>query len=164
MRHFSAPKWYDHSVQASGDKATTDVHAQGKYHFIIDEPPSMGGKGKGANPLSHFLGALCGCSQYTLYKCAEELGVDIGHVKWRASGKLDLRGLKGEEGVPSRFQSITVVAEMDTKASKAELQQLQEMVEQRCPVANTIEATGMEFTVEYKSRDFNFVSSMGTHI
>ena len=50
--------------------------------------------------------------------------IALGAVKWKAEGKLDLRGVRGEPGIPARFQSITVVAEIDTPVSQEELDKL----------------------------------------
>lgn len=51
----------------------------------------------GATPLSHFLAAIISGSQGSLTICAKEMGMQVGHVRWNASSKYDIRGAQGEE-------------------------------------------------------------------
>ena len=51
----------------------------------------------GATPISHFLGAIVSGSQGALIRSAKEMNLQVGHVKWHATGKYDLRGMRGEE-------------------------------------------------------------------
>ena len=63
-------------VCAESDCATTtviDKHGT----FLVDEPEALGGKGSGPTPLSHFLGALVGCTQITLHTIAKEQKVQM---------------------------------------------------------------------------------------
>ena len=36
-------------------------------------------------------------SQGALTSCAKEMNLQVGHVKWHATGKYDIRGVRGEE-------------------------------------------------------------------
>ena len=51
----------------------------------------------GATPISHFLGAIVSGSQGALTSSAREMNLQVGHVKWHATGKYDVRGVRGEE-------------------------------------------------------------------
>ena len=51
----------------------------------------------GATPLSHLLGSVISGSQASLTICAKEMGLSVGHVKWNASSKYDVRGAHGED-------------------------------------------------------------------
>lgn len=52
----------------------------------------------------------------------------VGLVKWKAVGLLDLRGVKGEDGIPSEFTSINVTAEVDTPLEQEDLDRLTALV------------------------------------
>lgn len=52
----------------------------------------------------------------------------VGLVKWKAVGVVDLRGVKGEDGVTSEFKSINVTAEVDTPLDQKDLDQLTALV------------------------------------
>lgn len=51
----------------------------------------------GATPIAHFLGAIVSGSQGALTSSAKEMNLQVGHVKWSATGKYDVRGVRGEE-------------------------------------------------------------------
>ena len=51
----------------------------------------------GATPIAHFLGAIVSGSQAALMSSAKDLNLQVGHVKWHATGKYDLRGVGVEE-------------------------------------------------------------------
>ena len=55
----------------------------------------------GATPISHFLGAIVSGSQGALTSSAKEMNLQVGHVKWHATGKYDVRGIRGEEVSPA---------------------------------------------------------------
>ena len=59
----------------------------------------------GATPIAHFLGAIVSGSQAALMSSAKDLKLQVGHVKWHATGKYDLRGVRGEE-VRSQLQAM----------------------------------------------------------
>eukprot|EP00884_Botryococcus_braunii_P016212 jgi/Botrbrau1/3274/Bobra.174_1s0042.1 len=129
-RHFaSVPMWYRPLIEAQGDKGTTTVRIpKSNRTYIIDEPPEMGGKDSGPDPLSTFLGALVGCNQATLHAVAKQNHAPIWAVRWQAEGKIDMRGIRGEEGATSRFQSISLTAVVDTALTQEELDRLAALV------------------------------------
>ena len=60
----------------------------------------------GATPLSHLLGSVISGSQASLTICAKEMGLSVGHVKWNASSKYDVRGTHGEEVKVSSLRTL----------------------------------------------------------
>jgi len=48
--------------------------------FPIDEPIERGGTNLGPSPTETAIGALIGCTSVIANKCAEKLGIDIGHL------------------------------------------------------------------------------------
>ena len=147
------------SQQPKTMTATVDAYAEGPttlvtkapFKFIIDEPPKLGGRGMGPNPLTHFLGSLVACSQYTLTMIAKERKLPVvQRALWSAEGKYDLRGVQGTGAADARFQAISVTATVDTDTPQEELDSLAEEVEKRCIVASTCKASGMEMALTLK--------------
>ncbi|DBB01302.1 TPA: hypothetical protein ACH3X3_011698 [Trebouxia sp. C0006] len=162
-RAYSMPHWQNVEITAEGEPAATAIKSQDNNTFTIRDRASDSCE-EGATPISHFLGAIVSGSQGALTSSAREMNLQVGHVKWHASGKYDVRGVRGEEGSVSQLKSISIVAELDSNASAQQLEDLRAMVQKRSILANTIsKVQGLDFIVEYKSA-FNFQSSMGTHM
>lgn len=52
---------FRHAVAATqSESLTIDVQA-GPFNWTLDEPQAMGGRGTAPDPVTSFLGALCGC-------------------------------------------------------------------------------------------------------
>jgi putative redox protein len=139
------PKIMKATAEAYSEGPTTLVQ-QGAFKFIIDEPPKLGGKGLGPNPLTHLLGSLMACTSYTLTMVTNELKLPLfNRATWSASGEYDLRGLQGiDNATDARFQSITLKGVVDTDASQEDLDKIRDQIEKRCIVAATLGASGMK--------------------
>lgn len=164
-RNYSVPQWQSVEVTADGEPNATIVKSHDKKTFTIrDRYHSSQEEERCATPVSHFLGAIVSGSQSALISSAKEMKLPVGHVKWYATGKYDIRGTRGEEDSVSQLKGISIVAELDSNATSQQLETLRQMVQRRSILANTISRVqGLDFVVEYKSA-FNFQSSMGTHI
>ncbi|EFN59543.1 hypothetical protein CHLNCDRAFT_138220 [Chlorella variabilis] len=93
------------------------------FRFVVDEPPRLGGKGIGPNPLSLLLGSLAGCTQFTASMIAKEMKLgSVGSVAWSSAGEYDLRGVRGNE----------------------------DGVDKRCIVAATLKASGLDMRLRMK--------------
>lgn len=143
----TAPKMMKATVEAYSEGPTTLVRHIA-FKFIIDEPPKLGGKGLGPNPLTHLLGSLAACTSYTMEMVAKEMKIaKINRASWSATGSYDLRGLQGVGETDARFQSIELKGLVDTDASEEDLHKIQEQVEKRCIVAATLGASGMKMNL-----------------
>jgi uncharacterized OsmC-like protein len=81
---------FRHAVAENGSDAFT-VHVQaGPLSWTLDEPESMGGTGEAPDPVTAFLGALCGCLLLSLQITARARQVPI--VKAAASAKANEKG------------------------------------------------------------------------
>lgn len=114
------------------------------HTVVIDEPANMGGTDEGANPLATLLVSLVGCENAIANFVAKEMKFDLQGIDFEVNGELDPRGMMGEEGVRPYFQKITVNATVHTSESEARLNELQEKVDQRCPVYTTMVAADVE--------------------
>lgn len=68
---------FRHAVaQTTGNHFTVEVQA-GDLHWTLDEPVSMGGHGTAPDPVTSFLGALCGCLLISLQITARARQIPI---------------------------------------------------------------------------------------
>jgi uncharacterized OsmC-like protein len=114
----------------------TEVSVQASSHaFTIDEPESLGGTDKGANPVEHLLASLGACQVITFQVWADKLGIQLDAVDIALTGEIDLRGFFGlAEGVRPGFQSVEVSVQLSGPESAERYGQLTQAVEEHCPV------------------------------
>lgn len=109
------------------------------HSFIIDEPAELGGTDRGANPVETLLAALAACRVITYQYHAGRLGVPLKSVSIRLAGEIDLRGfLAMDDAIRPGFKSIKGEAVLDTDASPAQVEALNDAVAKYCPVADTV--------------------------
>ncbi|WP_408011364.1 OsmC family protein [Pseudalkalibacillus sp. A8] len=116
----------------------------GKHQITIDEPPAMGGKDTGADPLSALLASLAGCENVIANLVAKEMDFDLKGIEFDISGILDTRGLMGDPNVKPYFEKIRVNAKVSTDESDERIQELKEKTDARCPIFTTFVAAGIE--------------------
>jgi uncharacterized OsmC-like protein len=114
----------------------TEVRVTASSHgFTIDEPASLGGTDKGANPVEHLLGALGACQVITFQVWAQKLGIQLDEVDIALTGEIDLRGFFGlADDVRPGFQSIDVSVQLSGPESAERYDELTRAVEEHCPV------------------------------
>eukprot|EP00798_Chlamydomonas_sp_ICE-L_P031279 gene31279-6424_t len=143
-----APHYKRNEVTAVGEIATSEgstttggVHAS----FLCDSPVRDGGRGEGACPVDHLLGAIVGCSQATMNKLVFQQKLQVGKVHWKADTKYDVFGIKGRSGSSPHLTEFNIVGEVETDMSQAALDVLAEEVGRRCVVAATVKRSGAPF-------------------
>ncbi len=85
--------------------------------FVIDadEPPVLGGRDLGANPVEHLLRALAGCLMTTMVYHAAMRGIKIDELEMDLEGDLDLRGFLGlSDEVRKGYENIRVAFRVKT--------------------------------------------------
>lgn len=110
--------------------------------FAIDEPTERGGSNLGPTPTDTALAALMGCTNVIGHKCAEKLGVDIGHVKIDIACDFDRRGVMLSEDIPVPFVSLVQRVVCDGSATDEELLAVARDVEKFCPLSKLFVAAG----------------------
>jgi uncharacterized OsmC-like protein len=121
------------------------TRARSKNHtLIIDEPPHMGGKDEGPNPLGTLLSALAGCENVIANMVAKEMNFDLQGIEFDIRGEFDMRGLMGDPNVRPYFEKVTINAKVKTSESEERIKELQEKTDSRCPVYTTLKAAGVE--------------------
>lgn len=105
---------------------------------VMDEPKALGGQDQGPNPLEYLVASLNGCKGVMIPLVAKELNFEFSELTFDTKGVVDLRGLMGEPGVSTHFQSLTFAVSIKTNESAERLQMLQDAVAERCPVYNLL--------------------------
>ncbi len=112
--------------------------------FAIDEPIERGGTNLGPSPTETAIAALIGCTNVIANKCAEKLGIDIGHLYIEATYSLDRRGVMLEEEIDVPFPKIVLNIIASGSATDAELQNVSTELNKYCAVSKVFRAAGTE--------------------
>ncbi len=111
-------------------------------NFAIDEPIERGGTNLGPSPTETAVAALIGCTNVIANKCAEKLGIDIGHLHIEATYSLDRRGVMLMEEIDVPFPKIVLNIVADGSATDAELQNVSTELNKYCAVSKVFRAAG----------------------
>lgn len=110
--------------------------------FSIDEPEARGGTNLGPAPTEAALAALAGCTNVIGNKCADRLGVDIGHLSIEITCEFDRRGVTLEEEIDVPFVALTQVVTSDGTATDDDLARVAMEVAKYCPLSKLFEQSG----------------------
>jgi len=108
----------------------------------IDEPEARGGTNLGPAPTEAALAALAGCTNVIGNKCADKLGVDVGHLTIEITCEFDRRGVTLEEEIDVPFVALRQVVTSDGTASESDLQRVASDVAKYCPLSKLFEQSG----------------------
>jgi len=112
--------------------------------FAIDEPIERGGTNLGPSPTETAVAALIGCTNVIANKCAEKLGIDIGHLYIEATYSLDRRGVMLQEEIDVPFPKIVLNIIASGSATDAELQNVSKELNKYCAISKVFRAAGTE--------------------
>lgn len=113
---------------------------------VIDEPVARGGTNEGPSPTETAISALIGCTNVIGNKCADKLGVDIGHLAITAEFELDRRGVTLMEEIETPFKSIALNVVSDGSCSQEDLTRVAQETAKYCPLAKLFRNSGTELT------------------
>lgn len=116
---------------------------------VIDEPVERGGTNDGLAPTETAFAALIGCTNVIGNKCAEKLGVDVGHLAFEMEVDFDRRGVLLMEEVEVPFKAIRLVVTADGSASAEDLQRVAEETDKFCPISKMFANSGTDLTVSW---------------
>ncbi|QUC64128.1 OsmC family protein [Nitrosopumilus sp. K4] len=107
--------------------------------FVKDEPESLLGTDKGANPVEYLLAGLAGCVTTSIVCHAAAKGIKIHSIESKLEGDIDLQGLfQIDENVNPGYRGINISFKIKADATEKELEELVEIAKKVSPVANTI--------------------------
>ncbi|MDA7599407.1 OsmC family protein [Alphaproteobacteria bacterium] len=119
--------------------------------FAIDEPIERGGTNEGPTPTDTALAALIGCTNVIAHKCAEKLGLDIGHLNIAASCDFDRRGVTLTEEIDVPFERINLKIQTGSPTSDDDLNRLAAEVAKYCPLSKLFTQAGTIIEEEWTS-------------
>ncbi|WP_207492253.1 OsmC family protein [Aridibaculum aurantiacum] len=127
------------SVEGESINATKLEAKARQFKFIVDEPPALGGKDEGANPVEYLLGSYAGCLNVVFHLVAKEEGITINSLGIKVNGDIDPARLFGSSTFNrAGFQSINVEFDIDSDADEATINQLISKVKSRCPINDNL--------------------------
>ena len=118
--------------------------------FAIDEPVERGGTNAGPTPTDAALAALVGCTNVIGHKCAQALGIEIGHLRIGATCDFDRRGVTLAEEIERPFERIVLDVVADGPAGDAELARVAAEVRKFCPLSKLFHAAGTEIVETWR--------------
>ena len=126
-------------ISGTCETPTKTVVKARNFTMIIDEPPTLGGKDEGANPVEYLLAALAGCLNVVGHLVAKEMNMDLKRMEIEIEGKLNPEKFSGKETIDrAGFKEIKVLIKIETDADEETLKKWLEAVERRCPVSDNI--------------------------
>ncbi|MEP1209751.1 MAG: OsmC family protein [Rhizobiaceae bacterium] len=120
--------------------------------FAIDEPTERGGTNKGPTPTDTAIAALIGCTNVIGHKCADSLGINIGHLNISAVADFDRRGVTLQEEIDVPFTQIALKIETGEVVSQADLERLAAEVGKFCPLSKLFKQAGTVINEEWISK------------
>lgn len=109
------------------------------FKVAIDEPENLGGSNQGMTPVEMLLNSLGGCLAITIAAFSKAAHVELNDVKVNVTGDLDPGGFLGtNKDVRKGFSQIRYEVELSTDATQEKINKLMQMVEERCPVSDTL--------------------------
>ncbi|NNE86724.1 MAG: OsmC family protein [Silicimonas sp.] len=129
--------------------ARSETHIDGQ-NIVIDEPVARGGTDEGPSPTATAYSALIGCTNVIGNKCADKLGVDIGHLSFEMEVDFDRRGVLLMEEVDVPFKAIRLMVTADGSASEDDLQKVARETDKFCPISKLYEQSGTNLTITWR--------------
>ena len=137
-------------LTAQGTSHSKSITQGDGLEVVIDEPVARGGTGEGPSPTVTAYSALIGCTNVIGNKCAEKLGVDIGHLSFEMEVDFDRRGVLLMEEVDVPFKAIRLQVTSDGPASDEESAAVARETEKFCPISKMYEQSGTNLTVTWR--------------
>lgn len=118
----------------------------------IDEPVERGGTNLGFAPTETAYAALIGCTNTIGNKCAEMLGIDIGHLHFEMEVDFDRRGVMLLEEVDVPFTAIRLHVTSDGPATQEELDRVAAETAKYCAISKLYERAGTNLDIRWSTR------------
>lgn len=130
-------------VFRAGSRLEEDVRCSAQIRdfppLVIDEPPALGGRDAGANPVELVLAALGTCQEIMYAAYASVMDIPLDGVEITARGYLDLHGLLGlDADIPPGYQRVSFDVDIRSSAPDEDLRKLIDTVEAHCPVLDIL--------------------------
>lgn len=120
-------------------KVAVEVQAR-NFTLQVDEPKESGGGDTGMSPVEMLLCSMGACEVVATSLFARQMRIELDELWVEVEGDLDSAGQMGYTGIRPGYQNIRLVFHVKTDAPPAKVQALIDLVEQRCPVADSLRA------------------------
>lgn len=117
---------------------------------VIDEPVARGGTNDGPSPTATAYAALMGCTNVIGNKCADKLGVDIGHLSFAMEVDFDRRGVLLQEEVDVPFKAVRLDVVADGGCSDQDLQRVAAETAKYCAISKLYEMAGTDLRITWR--------------
>tara|TARA_B100000902_G_C26478260_1_gene513509 strand:- start:32 stop:469 length:438 start_codon:yes stop_codon:yes gene_type:complete len=122
----------------SETEARTAVQVR-NFKLIVDEPESLGGTNKDANPVEYILAGLAGCVNVVANLTAQELGIKVKKLEINVAGNLNPKRLLGIDlQERAGYKNIDLKINAITDASDSKKSKWLKLIESRCPVSDNL--------------------------
>lgn len=108
------------------------------FKVIIDEPEDLGGTNKGMNPVELLLCSLGSCQSILAASFAPKFTIELQEFWVEVEGDLDPDGFMGLSDVRPGYSNIRFNFHIKSGASEDNIRKLVDLIEKRCPVADTL--------------------------
>ena len=139
-------------IQEEPDVANTKWNAQVKWKggfrseatirdfgpLASDEPPALGGSDTGPNPVEQILAALGNCLAVGYAANATVAGIEIRDLSIELEGDIDLHSFLGLADGNAGYSGISVKVNIDSDATKSDLEALHKKVTSTSPVGHSL--------------------------
>ncbi|KAL4489108.1 hypothetical protein ABPG73_005595 [Tetrahymena malaccensis] len=151
------PRIRSYSVTAESISYSAKITTENNQVLVSDLSKQSGGQGNGISPLELFLSSLVACESVTSQVISKNLGFKITTASYQINGQRDDRGyhhlpLTSEAPVTSNFTRIWGTIHAETDATQEQLNQLNEILKKRCPIARMIIDSGC---IKFKGKNKN---------
>ncbi|WP_448534950.1 OsmC family protein [Pseudothermotoga sp.] len=127
------------SISATSETPTRVQVKARNFTMYVDEPPQLGGKDKGANPVEYMLAALAGCLNVVGHMVAKEMNIKLDGLTIDIEGVLNPAKFQGKSNAErAGYKQINVTIRAKTNAPEEVLKKWLEVIESRCPVSDNI--------------------------
>ncbi len=109
----------------------------GQTVFEMDNPTFMGGDGALPGPMHYCFSGLAACYASTFAILAAERGIPLERLRIRVAARVNFARVFAIADAPV-MEEVHIHLQIASPASDAELEQLEELARQRCPVVWTL--------------------------
>ncbi|KAL4486125.1 hypothetical protein ABPG72_012178 [Tetrahymena utriculariae] len=151
-------KLRQYSIQSETDNYLVKTQTESGFTVVTDLAKKFGGNGSGPSPIELLLSSLVGCENIVAIKVASNLGFTINQLKFDIKAERDDRGLNDlpmteDSPITSGLQRIWGIVYVDTDGTDQQLEQMNQIIKKRCPVAQMIVDSGCKLEIEWKKLD-----------
>lgn len=111
--------------------------------IIIEQPPSLTRKDRGAGPIDHMLAGLVGSINWIGHLVAEEMGFEIHKLEIEVEGKFNVEYAFGQtqesfEDARAGLKQIKVAIHIEADVDEERLELWRKAIRFRCPIIDNL--------------------------